>query len=86
AQTNTGSGQRASNFKKCQDLFQKNRRGLAEMILMGREETDSKAVPSIPSVEALYGGIFESPSPPDDEQYEQKVAGVTEFQPITVDE
>jgi hypothetical protein len=86
AQTNTGSGQRASFYKKCQDLFQKNRRGLAEMILTGREETDVKAVPSVSSVEALYGGIFESPSPPDDEPYEQKRTGVSEFAYITLDE
>jgi hypothetical protein len=84
AQTHTGSGQRASNYKKCQDISQKNRRGLAEMILTGREEADAKAVPSIPSVEALYGGIFESPSPPDEEPYEQKITGVSEFKHITL--
>ena len=68
-QTNTGSSPRASRYKNYQDFFAKNRRGLAEMILTGREGTGPEAVPSITSVENLYGGIYESPSPPDDEPF-----------------
>ncbi|KXZ75771.1 hypothetical protein TcasGA2_TC031700 [Tribolium castaneum] len=86
-QTTSGSGQRAALFKKHQDLFLKNRRGLAETILSGKEDFGPRPEPPVTSVEEFYGGIFESPSPPDNEPLEVRATGVEDPPTyITMDE
>ncbi|KYB24671.1 Retrovirus-related Pol polyprotein from type-2 retrotransposable element R2DM-like Protein [Tribolium castaneum] len=72
-QTTSGSGQRAALFKKHQDLFLKNRRGLAETILSGKEDFGPRPEPPVTSVEEFYGGIFESPSSPDNKPFERQI-------------
>jgi hypothetical protein len=81
---------RKNNFyKKAQDLYRKNRAGLAEVILGGKPlaETVKARMPSLRNVEDLYGGILESPSPADDAPFEAKIVERSEsLQPITEDE
>ncbi|KAH0821028.1 hypothetical protein GEV33_001763 [Tenebrio molitor] len=80
---------RKNNFyKKAQDLYRKNRAGLAEVILGGKPlaETVKARMPSLRNVEDLYGGILESPSPADDAPFEAKFVERSEsLQPITED-
>ncbi|KXZ75830.1 hypothetical protein TcasGA2_TC031908 [Tribolium castaneum] len=86
-QTTSGSGQRAALFKKHQDLFLKNRRGLAETILSGKEDFGPRPEPPVTSVEESYGGIFESPSSPDNKPFEVRATGVEDPPTyITMDE
>jgi hypothetical protein len=85
----TGGSERASLYKKAQDLYRKNRAGLAEVILGGKPlaETVKARMPSLRNVEDLYGGILESPSPADDAPFEAKIVERSEsLQPITEDE
>jgi hypothetical protein len=85
----TGGSDRASLYKKAQDLYRKNRAGLAEVILGGKPlaETVKARIPSLRNVEDLYAGILESPSPADDALFEAKIVERSEsLQPITEDE
>jgi hypothetical protein len=85
-QVKTGSSLRAARFKRAQDLYCKNRSGLAEAILEGRPLDSNKAldVPRQKDVEDLYGGILESPSPADDSPFSPKPGNQGNvLQPIT---
>ncbi|CAH1188801.1 unnamed protein product [Phyllotreta striolata] len=64
-----GSGPRAESFKKAQDLFSRDRKKLIASILEGKkvEEMGPEVTPPIEEFVELFGGIFGSGSPPDDE-------------------
>lgn len=60
--THGPSNKKASQYKKTQDLYSKNKRSLAEKILSGRPLEENQVLPDINKVEELYRGILESPN------------------------
>nr|CAH7730029.1 unnamed protein product [Callosobruchus chinensis] len=83
-QAKGGSGKRASEYKKAQDLYAKNRSGLAEIVLDGRSTYESPELPSLGEVEDLFGGIWESEAVTDDGVIsDPKVAQKETFYPIS---
>ena len=80
-------GARAARYKKAQDLFQKNRRALADTIFEGRPLLEDEIFPSVPDVEALYAGVFEESSPPDEDPIsDQRPKADDDLPHITSDE
>ena len=81
-------GPRASLYKKTQDLWQKNRSALVGAILNGgsAESMGEGDVPEVSDVEKLYGGIFESISPPDEEPLRFPKTSQPVFLPVTPEE
>lgn len=71
-QEHTGNNNRAANFKKCQDLYGKAKRGLAEAIIKGRNMDSPSEHPTVENVERLYGGLLGSESPEDREIFRPK--------------
>lgn len=87
AQTFTGRGLRAQNFKKAQDLFGSNRSSLASIILAGKSLDAPEELPELHHVEEFYGSILESPSSDDNEVIkDRKVANGGTEDPITESE
>lgn len=85
-QTTTGATARAANFKKHQDLYERNRKGLAEAVIAGRGVNAPTVYPTVKSVEELYGGILSSESPVDEEEFVRKhlTPGIGDLPILTV--
>ena len=82
-QSRGGRGKRAANYKKAQDLFRKDRKCLAEVVLSGRDMYEPPELPSLRDVEDLYGNILESVSPEDNEVISDPKPQCNTFRPIT---
>ena len=54
-----------AEYKKVQDLYQKNRRLLTEKIVSGEALDVPPVWPSMESVMTVFGGMLQSASPPD---------------------
>lgn len=65
----SASRRRASEYKKAQDLYVKDRTGLAERILSGKPLLEPELTPKIPEVDQHFRSIFEDESPSDDGPY-----------------
>lgn len=85
-QLNTGNNSRSQLYKKAQDLYRKNRKGLATAIITGSTIGDKQVWPTIQSVEDLYGAILESPADRDQEPFVPKDREPNVLQSITEDE
>ncbi|XP_074031649.1 LOW QUALITY PROTEIN: uncharacterized protein [Leptinotarsa decemlineata] len=87
SQKYTGSGPRAANFKKAQDLYSKNKKALVDRILSGKALDQAEVYPKVSDVETLFGGILESESPVDDEVITDPKPPIrSTFSPITVED
>lgn len=78
--------QRASNYKKCQDLYRRNRATLAQKILEGKPLHEETATPTVDQVENLYKNLFESVPEPVSEPLVAPAKTVGTYNPITEDE
>lgn len=58
-QTFTGNGPRAQRFKKTQDLYAKDRKGLVDRILRGAPLNDEPTYPPIEVTEEYYRALYE---------------------------
>ncbi|CAH2014096.1 unnamed protein product [Acanthoscelides obtectus] len=72
------SGKRASEYKKAQDLFARDRSGLADIVFGGRSMYEPPKLPTILEVETLFAGIWESPAGTDDEAISDPKAATSE--------
>jgi len=87
AQHYTGRGLRASNYKKAQDLYNKNRATLASAIMEGKSLQMADKYPSMARVEDFYRGILEAPMVEDPEPIEEtKTSVVNTERPFTATE
>ncbi|CAH1995342.1 unnamed protein product [Acanthoscelides obtectus] len=78
-QSKGSSGKRASEYKKAQDLFARDRSGLADIVFGGRSMYEPPKLPTILEVETLFAGIWESPAGTDDEAISDPKAATSEF-------
>jgi len=81
--TTGGKGNRAAEYKKAQQLYGKNRSALAEIVFTGKRMYDDPVLPTVEDVEALFGGILESPSPEDNEPIADRRQSEGTFLPIS---
>lgn len=79
------TGSRASHYKKTQDLYSKNPKALAEIILAGKSLDEQAICPTMPDIENHFGQIFSSPSPADNEPV-TCIGEEDEWLPITPEE
>lgn len=87
AQRYTGRGLRASNYKKAQDLYSKNRATLASAIMEGKSLQTADKYPSMERVENFYRGILEAPMVEDHEPIEETKTSVVDTErPFTATE
>ena len=78
---------RASLYKRPQDLWQKSRSTLAGAVLDGGSaDSMGENVPEVNNVEQLFGGIFESVCPPDQEPLRYPKGSQPVFLPVTPEE
>lgn len=59
-QSFTGNGPRASRYKKTQDLYKKDRRGLADRILRGDSLDSSEVYPTIEATEEYFRNTYKA--------------------------
>lgn len=87
AKHNTGRGLRESNYKKAQDLYNKNRATLASAIIEGKNLQQADKYPSMERVEEFYAGILEAPMVEDlDPVYDAKTTTCDTERPFTFTE
>ena len=79
---------RTAEFKKLQELYQKNRRLLADKIVSGEALDLPPIWPSMASVMTAHGEMFKSASPADDQPFNTKPSrsGSPNFTIITPEE
>lgn len=80
-----GRGSRATAYKKAQDLFTKNKTGLADIILNNRDLLGDQLTPSTESIHAHFSEVFSTSSKDDTEPFYPKPSRST-FYPITAEE
>lgn len=81
-----GRDDRASNYKKAQDLFRRDPAGLVDTLLQGVSLDSDPETPSVEGVESLFGGIFETPSVADSREVGVESAQEAPIRPITVEQ
>lgn len=81
-----GTGQRAADYKKAQELYDKNRSSLAELVFSGKSMHDSPDLPTIEDVETLFGGILEAESSADDADIGEVQGSLDTFRPVTIED
>lgn len=81
------TSRRSSDYKKTQDLYTKNKKSLADVILEGRSLNSPSFSPPSPETVIFFKAIFESPSAADEEPTSStKMLTNTIGHPITVEE
>ena len=85
-QTKTGNNARASTYKKAQDLYNKNKKSLADRILRGKSLQEEELYPKLADVEGLFKSLLESSSPQDEEPVDVVARKRDTFRPITTED
>lgn len=81
----SGRGQRASAYKKAQDLYNKDKTGLADLILNNRNLLADPLAPTMEAVLSHYRTVFVAPHHEDTEAYTVKHS-TNAFYPISDEE